>query len=57
MSPSMSSPLASIPRCNAAALEKSVDHVAPGDVAIRTPDVSVGTGQAATMQLTKARNR
>jgi hypothetical protein len=53
----MPSPPASIPRCGAAAFEKSVAHIDHCDVAIRTPDVCVGTGQAATMQLTKERNR
>jgi hypothetical protein len=57
MSPSMPSPQASIPRCGAAAFEKSVDHVDHGDVANRTPDVSIGAGRAATAQLTEARNR
>jgi hypothetical protein len=53
----MPAPPARIPRCNAAAFEKSVDHVDHGDVAIRTPAVSVGAGRAATAQLTEARNR
>ena len=68
MTPLMSSHLANVARCDAAACEKS-----GYDVAIRNPSVSVGaaqvvqmnpsttarpaTSRAATLQLTKARDR